>query len=108
MTRLRDRRQARVAAELVAADGRFDAWERANRERAEESRATRAAEDERRAGELVRPSVEYHDLQRRQAVDGIRIAIARALELALAPDAILEIVQEAVATGRADSARNRD
>jgi hypothetical protein len=97
MSRLRDQRQARVAAERVAAEGRFDAWERANRERAEEHRAASAAEDERRSAELVMPSAEYHDLQRRRAGDGIRAAIARALELSLAPDAILEIVHETVA-----------
>jgi hypothetical protein len=95
MSGLQDQRQARVTAELLAADGRFNAWKRANRERADEHRATKMAEDERRSVELVSGSPGYHDLQRRRAVDGIRAAIAHALKLSLAPDAILEIVQAA-------------
>jgi hypothetical protein len=97
MSDLQDLRQARVAAALVAADDRFNAWQRANKELADEFRAAKFAAAEARAADPPGPSPEYDDLQRRRAADEIRAAIARALELSVAPDAILEIVREAVA-----------
>ena len=50
MSGLQDRRQARVAAALVAADDRFNAWQRANRELADEFRAARIIAAETRTG----------------------------------------------------------
>ena len=96
MSGLQDRRQARVAAELVAADDRFNAWQRANKDLAGEFRAARVIAAELRTAVLL-GSPEYDDLQRRRAADEIRAAVAHALTLSTAPDAILEIVQEAVA-----------
>jgi hypothetical protein len=97
MSDLQDRRQARVAAELVAADDRFNAWQRANKELADEFRAAKLAAAEARAADPPGSSPEYDDLQRRRAADEIRAAIAHALALSVAPDEILEIVHAAVA-----------
>ena len=53
MSDLQDRRQARVAAELVAADDRFNAWQRANKELAAEFRAARVVAAELRTASLL-------------------------------------------------------
>ena len=79
MSGLQDRRQARVAAELVAADDRFNAWQRANKDLADEFRAARVIAAELRTAALL-GSPEYDDLQRRRAADEIRAAIAHALD----------------------------
>ena len=97
MSGLQDRRQARAAAELVAADDRFNAWQRANKDLADEFRAARVIAAELRTAALLGSSPEYDDLQRRRAADEIRAAIAHALALSVAPDAILEIARDAVA-----------
>ncbi len=97
MSGFQDRRQARVAAALVAADDRFNAWQRANKELTDEFRAARiVAAETRTAGPLL-SSPEYEDLQRRRAADRIRGAITDAVTLGLSRDAILAIVNEAVA-----------
>ena len=70
MTDLQDRRQAMVAAELVAADDRFKAWQRSNKDLADEFRADRVIAAEHEPLALLRSSPEYDDLQRRRAADG--------------------------------------
>jgi hypothetical protein len=96
----RDLRQAKVAAELLAADDRFNSWEEANRVRVAELHARRTAGAPTRGVPRV-SAPEYQDLQRNRAADGIRMAIAHALKLRLDAEEILEIAQKAVAKAAA-------
>jgi hypothetical protein len=100
----RDLRQAKVAAELLAADDRFNSWELANKERAAEQRARRVAGAQKRGAHRL-SAPEYQDLLRDRAADGIRMAIVHALKLRLEADEILQIAQTAVAK---DPAYTRD
>jgi hypothetical protein len=96
----RDLREAKVAAELLAADDRFNSWEVANKARAAELQAKRIAGAHPRGVQRV-SAPEYQDLQRDRAADGIRMAIAHALKLRLDAGEILEIAQKAVAEAAA-------
>ncbi|HEV7566748.1 MAG TPA: hypothetical protein VGO31_12395 [Microbacteriaceae bacterium] len=68
----------------------------ANRTRVAEHQAGRGAGDRTRGAHRA-SALEYQDLQRSRAADGIRAAIVHALKLRLEPDEIVEIARQAVA-----------
>jgi hypothetical protein len=97
-----DLRTAKMIAELLAAEDRFNAWEMANG-RAGQAPARRVAGDQAR--DLHRANrLADQDLQRSRAADGIRAAIAHALTLRLEPGEIIEIARRAVGRTAAVSA----
>jgi hypothetical protein len=96
MSDVSDLRQAKVAAELLAADNRFNSWELSNKARVAEHQARRVAADRTR-GVHRASAPEYEALLRNRAADGIRVAVAHALQLRLEPDEIVEIARQAVA-----------